>query len=187
LPAILLGDPEYAKYGKGLGFRYHQPTFSLWRLLRRPITPLPAWRANPVGLSDPGGQGDLIRGYCPPNYPSTDAAIDDLIAKKYLNPDSTYRRISGWDQVFKDGMAKTFIDEVTHYDDDVINCAKDVCNYIYNTYGRFPAHVDAIWAPGVWLQAHHVDLEYYERFFRGGNTETQRRHIDYWQCTRHDS
>ena len=36
---------------------------------------------------------------------------------------------------------------------DVIDCATDICNYIYETHGRFPAHVDAIYVPGVWLQA----------------------------------
>jgi hypothetical protein len=33
------------------------------------------------------------------------------------------------------------------------SCATDICNYIYETHGRFPAHVDAIYVPGVWLQA----------------------------------
>jgi|SRR5579884_1009467 len=176
-PQMLLGDPEYApRYGPGLGFRFVSPEPTLWRRLRKPITPLPAWRPNPVGLEP------HIKGFCPPNYTDMRAAIDDLIAKKYKNKDSVYQDVAAWDHVFRPGMAETFLREVSHYADEVIACAKDVCSYIYDTYGRFPAHVDAMWAPGVWVQAHHVDLNYYERFFKAGNTDTQRCHFDLWHA-----
>jgi hypothetical protein len=46
-----------------------------------------------------------------------------------------------------------------------IACTKVVCNYIHQTYGRFPATVDAMHL--MWLmQAHHLDTDYYDRFFR---------------------
>ena len=48
------------------------------------------------------------------------------------------------------------------------NACRDICNYIYDTHGRFPAHGDAIHVPGVWMQVHHVDIEYYDRYFRNG-------------------
>jgi hypothetical protein len=173
-PQMLLGDPEYARYGPGLKFRFEKPKASLWRWLRKPITPLPAWRPNPVGLEP------HFSGFCPPYYRDMNAAIDDLIARKYSNNDSVYHDLAAWEQVFRPGMAQTFLREVSHYTPEVIACAKDVCTYIYDTYGRFPAHVDAMWAPGVWVQAHHVDLEYYDRFFKAGNTDTQRKHFDLW-------
>jgi hypothetical protein len=40
---------------------------------------------------------------------------------------------------------------------------------------RNSAHV-----PGVWLQAHHLEEEYYERFFRGGLTDAHRSHDHAW-------
>jgi len=41
-----------------------------------------------------------------------------------------------------------------------IACAKSVCRYIYETYGRFPASVDAMHL--MWfMQAHHLDVGYY--------------------------
>jgi len=40
----------------------------------------------------------------------------------------------------------------------------DVCEYVIETHRRFPAHTDAIHVPGVWLQAHHVEDEYYDRY-----------------------
>jgi hypothetical protein len=49
-----------------------------------------------------------------------------------------------------------------------IACTKVVCNYIHQTYGRFPATVDAMHL--MWLmQAHHLDTDYYDRFFRPRN------------------
>ena len=67
-------------------------------------------------------------------------------------------------------------------DPRVIQCVKDVCTYIYETHGRFPAHVDAIYVPGVWLQAHHLDLKYYDTLFKNGYTETQREHQQRWHA-----
>jgi hypothetical protein len=32
----------------------------------------------------------------------------------------------------------------------------------------------------VWLQAHHVEEEYYEHFFRGGLTDAHRSHEHAW-------
>ncbi len=52
-----------------------------------------------------------------------------------------------------------------HYSAEVIAYTKDICNYIYETYGRFPAHVDAMFVPGVWIQAHHLDLAYYDQLY----------------------
>jgi hypothetical protein len=82
--------------------------------------------------------------------------------------------------VFKPGLAARFVDEVPHYQEEVIQVAKDVCTYIWDTYGRFPAHVDAVYVPGVWVQAHHLDLDYYDQLYLGGYTETQAQHQRLW-------
>jgi Lrp/AsnC family transcriptional regulator len=55
---------------------------------------------------------------------------------------------------------------VPRYSDALVQCVKDICNYIYETYGRFPSHVDAISTPSCWVQAHHLDLEFYDRFYK---------------------
>ncbi len=59
---------------------------------------------------------------------------------------------------------------------------RDVCDYIIDTHGRFPAHCEAIYVPGVWLQVHHPDITYYDTYFRNGLTETHRRHDDVWHA-----
>jgi hypothetical protein len=62
----------------------------------------------------------------------------------------------------------------------VIACTRDICTYIYETHGRFPAHCDTIHVPGVWLQTHHVETAYYEKFFRNGLTDEHRQHDARW-------
>ena len=63
---------------------------------------------------------------------------------------------------------------------EAIECTKDVCNYIYDTYGRFPAHVDAMYVPGVWVQIHHLDLDYYAQLYDEDYTKVQAEHDRIW-------
>jgi hypothetical protein len=145
----------------------------LWRTLRKAITPLPASQPNPVGLDG------LLQAFCPPYYETMTQAVDALVALKY-GPQGLYKDPSHLELVFRPGFAATFLDEVHHYSPDIINCVKDVCQYIHETYDRFPAHVDAIQVPGIWVQAHHVDLDYYNKLFRHGYSEAQQRHQELW-------
>jgi hypothetical protein len=39
-----------------------------------------------------------------------------------------------------------------------------------------------VYVPGVWLQAHHLDLAYYDQLFGSGYTETQARHQAVWHA-----
>jgi hypothetical protein len=169
---LLLGDPEYAqKFGPGLGFRFVQA--NRWKRLLRFMVPAPAWRDNPVG------KDGILEGHCPPYFKNMDDAVNDVIKHKY-GDNGVYKDPRYLAQIFKPGFAEIFIDEVPHYSDDVIACVKDICNYIHNTYGRFPAHVDAMYVPGVWVQAHHLDLDYYDKFYKGGYGDAQRTHQAAW-------
>jgi hypothetical protein len=49
--------------------------------------------------------------------------------------------------------------------DEGLACTKAVCNYIHQTYGRFPGSLDAMHLMWV-FQAHHIDTDFYDRFFR---------------------
>ena len=57
---------------------------------------------------------------------------------------------------------------------------KQICNYIYDTYGRFPAHTDAWNMPGIWAQFSHVELPYYERFTTPEHVRRQRETAPLW-------
>jgi hypothetical protein len=114
--------------------------------------------ANPVGLDG------IFEAYCPPYFPSMDAAVDAVLAPRqprdasanvtppasaFLMSEADYRR--GTVAVSEEGIA----------------CTKAVCNYIYEMYGRFPGTLDAMHL--MWfMQAHHLDTQYYDRFFHAG-------------------
>jgi len=62
---------------------------------------------------------------------------------------------------------------------DVIE--RDTCTCIYKTQDRFPAHADTIHLPGIWLQVHRLEREYYGCFCRGGSRPAQRAHDRDWR------
>jgi hypothetical protein len=170
-PSYILGNPNTTKE-KGLGFTWAKPQFRLLDFFRWG-TFLTAPRAHPVGL------GDLIQGMCPPYYKNMADAVDALIATKF-GPQGIYQDRTYYDGVFQGSGGERYIKEVPHYRPEVIDCVKDICTYIHRTHGRFPAHVDAIYVPGVWIQVHHLDLEYYDKLFRNGYTETHAKHQGLW-------
>jgi hypothetical protein len=167
-PPYLLGHPSFAKETKGLAFRHEVPQRGLLEILRWGSFRA-ALRANPVGIDG------VIEGMCPPYYKDMSAAIDAVIAeKRQIYDDRAFFR-----STFRE-KGDDFVKEVPFYEPKVIECTKDVCNYIHKTHGRFPAHVDAMFVPGVWLQAHHLDLRYYDELYGSGYTETQARHQERW-------
>ena len=161
-----------AKILPALGFKYVTPRyrpldFFRWGTFHADV------RTNPIGLPP------YIECMCPPFYPSMADAVQAVVDDKYrtggsYGDDAYFRRI------FQGDRGKTYLKQVPHYKDEVIACTKAICSYIYERHGRFPAHCDAIFAPGVWLQAHHLDLNYYDTLFNNGYTETQRDHQRLW-------
>jgi hypothetical protein len=173
-PPYLLGHPYFAKQTKGLAFRHEIPrSFFLLELLRWG-SPLPIIRANPVGIDG------VFQGMCPPYYQNMSDAVDAVVKEKR----QLYADVAFFEKTFKT-RGDAFCTEVPFYDPRVIECTKDICNYIYSTHGRFPAHVDAMYVPGVWLQAHHLDLDYYDQLYRDGYTETQAQHQERWHNGEH--
>lgn len=182
-PPVATGDPKFRNtYGPMLDFEHVVPKWKLWDLLRWQV-PLPRYanlRAHPVALKHDGET--LIKAKCPPNYRSMSAAVDTVIAEKF-GEGGVYRDAGTFAKIYKGDGGERYIAEAAEYSDDVINCVRDVCTYIHDTHGRFPAHCDAIHVPGIWLQVHHVDEPYYDSLFTNGLTETHRRHSDLWDST----
>ena len=175
-PPALLGDPKFRdRYGPMLGFDWATPRWKPADALRWqvPLPRLSVLRAHPVGLRH-GGE-HLIKAMCPPNYPSMAAAVDAVIADKF-GPRGIYSDTSVFGRIYKGDYGAEYLGQAGDYDPDVIACATDICTDIHETHGRFPTYVEAIHVPGVWLQMHHVEEPYYERFFRNGLTETHRSH-----------
>lgn|SRR5574337_324689 len=62
-----------------------------------------------------------------------------------------------------------YVAEASKYSEDVIECTRGICNYVYDTHGRFPAHVEE---------------GYYEQFFRDGLTDVHHSRGTAWHGTR---
>ncbi len=181
-PLIMLGDPKFSgTYGRMLGFDFVTPRFRPADLLRWHI-PLPKYataRSHPVGLRV-GGE-HLIKAACPPNHPSMAAAVEAVVQAKF-GPGGVYTDTATFTRIYKDDYGKRYLAEASEYDQRVIDCARDICEYIHATHGRFPAHADAIHVPGIWLQTHHIEVEYYKRFFARGTTDSHERHATRWHA-----
>lgn len=151
-PAFILQRvPENGWYG--LGFRHTEPKPGA------PWAPIPASQHNPVGLDG------VLEALCPPYVSSMDEAVDRMVAEKY-GPHGIFTDPTLIARAYRNASdAETYLKLENRHPPEAIRYAKDICNYIYETYGRFPAHIDAFYMPGFWVQVHHLELEYYERFF----------------------
>lgn len=179
-PPVLVGDPKFSKdYGRMLGFDVEVPRWRIMDLLRWHV-PLPRYsnlRSNPIGLRHKGEH--LIKGMSPPYYESMGEAVDAVVAEKF-GKSGVYADEKLFSEIYRQDYGRRYLAEAAVYNSDVVSCVRDICNYIWDTHGRFPAHCDAIHVPGVWLQVHHVETEYYERFFRNGLTDVHRSHDADW-------
>lgn len=179
-PSVAMGDPKFRDdYGPMLGFDFVTPKWKPMDLLRWHV-PLPKYsnlRANAVGLRHKGEH--LIKGMCPPYYDSMREAVAEVIGHKF-GPGGMYHDEALFARIYKEDYGKKYLAEAEVYSDQVIACVADICEYILKTHGRFPAHCEAIHAPGVWLQVHHVESEYYDRFFQHGLDEAHRDHDALW-------
>jgi hypothetical protein len=179
-PPVLVGDPKFSKiYGPMLGFDVTVPRWRLMDLLRWQI-PLPKYsnlRSNPIGLRFKGEH--LIKGISPPYYDTMANAVAEVVEEKF-GKTGVFSDEKLFSEIYKGDYGHRYLSEAAVYTQDVIDCVRDICTYIYETHGRFPAHCDAIHVPGIWLQVHHVDVGYYERFFRNGLTEAHLNHARDW-------
>jgi hypothetical protein len=140
---------------------------------------------NPVGIDG------IIEGHCPP-YMTIDEAVEDMWNIKYKNgwydPDMNEGNdyiFKGFDKnpykficPFKD--SKAYLKSARIQTEESIQIAKDIANYIYDRYKRFPRGFDTMVAAHA-IQIHHVDPEFYDRYLIDGATwERHRRHMELW-------
>ena len=115
-------------------------------------SPVSGVRSNPVGV--PG----LWEGPCPPFTASVEKAVHGLMAAKFgeggpYSPSG----VKPWTDVVESSG-------IRRHDDRAVEATVSFCRYVMETYGRFPAHVDAF-KTVIAFQAHHVDPGFYDRFY----------------------
>lgn len=145
------GDPNVP----GLGFRYD--TDARWAL------------PNPTGL--PG----VFEGFCPPHYANMRAAVEALCERKFgaggpFNPETP----GPWkDSAKVRGSAQV-------HDEMFREAVATMAQYMFDTFGKFPATVPTVFVL-MYLQSHHLDLEYYDTVFKpGAYLPTHAEHLHRW-------
>ena len=142
----------------GLGFRYD--TDERW--------PYP----NPTGLEG------VMEGFCPPHYPDMRAAVEAICERKFgpggpFHPDTP----GPW----KDSRRVRSAAQV--HDEEFRRCVAHQAQYIYDTFGKFPGTIPSIFTT-TYLQAHHLDTEFYDRFYEpGAYLRTHAWHMERWHSS----
>lgn len=155
-PLIVLGGTPVAK---GLGFRFVQGK-------------------DPLGTPSPVGIDGLFEGLCPP-YHTMDEAVDIIVTKKW-GKEGCFDPARSQHTLYTN--ERQVLGAISHADARVIQCTKDVANYVVETFGKFPATVDAMQLL-VMIQAHHLELEFYDTFFKpGAYSNTQKSHMTKWHA-----
>ena len=160
-----------------LGFRMEQPVVSriyglgplargLLKLFKKDI-PVP----TAVGLERDGQP--LLKSFCPPYYASMKEAVLAFVDYKFATSTGTCRN-GGTATAWRDG--KGVQAGIPNHSDEAIAATIAYCEYIYNRYGRFPA-LNGPFRTVLGYQAHHLDPEFYARFYReDALSDTQRMH-----------
>jgi hypothetical protein len=115
----------------------------------------------------------LIRPYCPPYYATMEEAVLAFVRTKYAEGTGAFRD-GGAATAWKNGGVVQ--SGIPPYSDKAIAATIAYCEYVYERYGRFPAN-SGPFRTILAYQAHHLDLEFYDRFYRPeAVTEMQREH-----------
>jgi hypothetical protein len=150
-PIVLGGTP----LTQGLGFRFETDMDG---------------GLNPIGLDG------ILEGFCPP-YKTMDQAVDDFFDLRYGPNGHLTAEYTGSTPV-KDWQS--VVSQARPIRTETRQAAKDVCNYIYSTYGRFPALADTIQLPTM-ITVHHLDTDFYDHFYPAEAVpENTRNHLSEW-------
>jgi hypothetical protein len=68
------------------------------------------------------------------------------------------------------------------HDERFRRCVALQAQYIYDTFGKFPATVPSM-VVSMYLQAQHLDTAFYDRFYNpGAYLETHAKHLERWHA-----
>ena len=130
----------------------------------------PSWtQPNPVGLDR------YFEGHCPPYYQNMRAAVDHLVSLKFGQHGTFDPQRPG---PFRENASVKAA--VERYSPAMIECAGEIAQYIYDTYGKFPATTPSVYC-NIFVQAQHIDTDFYDQFYSpDAYLETHRQHFEKW-------
>ena len=120
-------------------------------LKRNPSVPMPS------GLTVDGQT--WLKPFCPPHYSSMTAAVRAVVETKFGPAGIKPQAGTAWHQ------PATVTGQIPVVSDAAISATIAYCEYVWNRYGRFPAY-PAPYRTVLGFQASHLDVEFYNRFYR---------------------
>jgi hypothetical protein len=151
------GNPDVP----GLGFRYDEN--------ERWSTP------------NPTGREGVFEAFCPPHYRDMAAAVEAFAERKFgpggpFHPDTP----GAWSD------SPGFRRSALVHDDEFKACVALQAQYVFDTFGKFPGTVPTVFIMN-YVQAHHLDLDFYDRFFKpGAYLHTHATHMERWHGRREE-
>lgn len=145
------GDPEVP----GLGFRFDM-------LEGRPLP-------HVTGLEG------VFEGHCPPHFANMREAVEKVVARKFGTGGPFNAGTGG---PYK--KTETIRSSAVPIGEEFVDCVATMAQYIFDTFGRFPATVPAIFTL-MYLQAHRLDTGFYDTHFEpGAYLRTHATHQQNW-------
>ena len=126
------------------------------------------------GVPNPTGISEFYFSMTPPHFKTMSEAVDAFVEKKFGN-NGTFRNKN---HPYKE---ETFTNNANIPSEEKIKCVKEIAEYIYRKFGKFPGTVPSIFIR-YYVQAHRLETDYYDKFFKPGSyIETHKANVQRWQ------
>jgi len=128
---------------------------------------------------NPTGREGIFEAYCPPHYPDMISAVEAFAERKFgpggpFNPGTP----GAW------GDSPGLRGSAQIHDEVFKACVAGQAQYVFDTFGKFPGTVPSVFILN-YVQAHHLDLDFYDRFFRpGAYLRTHAQHMERWHTAK---
>jgi hypothetical protein len=124
------------------------------------------------GPSVPVGRDGVFQAFTPPYHTDMRTAVDAFLEAKWSQYDADKPK------AYKE--PDKVVSQIVRPDEATIERVKDYCQYVHDTYGRFPAFIDPMYQR-LTCQAQHVDPDFYaEHYPPGALTEQHLQHFARW-------
>lgn len=145
---VMGGTPRWHEAGGAgeagsLGFRFHRVPDG---------APVGAGEYLPIGLDG------VFESAVPPYHDTIEDAVDAVVALRW-GAHGTFvdDRLHPWSD-------RAIVSRIPRPSAEAIAATKTLVRYVWDTYGRYPATIDPMLTT-VWYQAHHLDLDFYDRYY----------------------
>ncbi len=124
------------------------------------------------GSTYPVGRDGAFESFSPPYYANMHEAVDHFMEVKWAS--------------FEDDVPKAYLEPdkvvnaVPRPRDDTVELVKQYCQYLFDTYGRFPVYLDPMYQR-LTVQGQHVDPDFYAHYYPpGALTDQHLEHFCRW-------